>query len=304
MSTITTILSTDNVGDSRAVINTNFSNLNTDKIEAASADTLTNKTIDADNNTISNLALGAEVTGASTDLTDTANIALLNGTNSWSSLQTFNANALVSGTLPIYRMTDTNGGTNETNWMIWLQSGNLTFSTATDAAPTTNANNAITINRTGTTIDEIQLDATALDFNGTLDVSGEAKFNNNIDLGGTGLIETFTAATGGVSAGNLCYLNGSGEMATADASAESTADTVIAIALENISAASTGSFLLFGTYTTTGLTAGANYYVSETAAAITATAPTTSGAVVRIVGTAISTTKLLFNPSTSYIVLA
>ena len=34
MSTITTIQSTDAVGDSRSVINTNFDNLNTDKIEA------------------------------------------------------------------------------------------------------------------------------------------------------------------------------------------------------------------------------------------------------------------------------
>jgi hypothetical protein len=33
MSTITTILGTDEVTDSRAVINTNFSNLNTDKAE-------------------------------------------------------------------------------------------------------------------------------------------------------------------------------------------------------------------------------------------------------------------------------
>lgn len=33
MSTITTIASTDAISDSRAVINTNFSNLNTDKLE-------------------------------------------------------------------------------------------------------------------------------------------------------------------------------------------------------------------------------------------------------------------------------
>lgn len=37
MATINTILSTDNVGDSRADINTNFSNLNTDKLEAGDA---------------------------------------------------------------------------------------------------------------------------------------------------------------------------------------------------------------------------------------------------------------------------
>jgi len=45
MSTITEISASDKISDSRDVINTNFSNLNTDKVEPSSTETLTNKTL-------------------------------------------------------------------------------------------------------------------------------------------------------------------------------------------------------------------------------------------------------------------
>jgi microcystin-dependent protein len=48
MSTITTILSTDHITDSRAVINTNFGNLNTDKIETSVLDTDTSLAANSD----------------------------------------------------------------------------------------------------------------------------------------------------------------------------------------------------------------------------------------------------------------
>lgn len=56
MATITSLGASDDGATSRTTINTNFTNLNTDKIEAASSDTLTNKSINSDNNTITNIA--------------------------------------------------------------------------------------------------------------------------------------------------------------------------------------------------------------------------------------------------------
>jgi len=56
MATITSLNSTDTGSVSRPVINTNFDNLNTDKIEADSTEALTNKTINTSGNTITVVA--------------------------------------------------------------------------------------------------------------------------------------------------------------------------------------------------------------------------------------------------------
>ena len=55
MAIITALQSTDTGAESLTILNTNNANLNTDKIEAADTVTLTNKSIDADNNPITNL---------------------------------------------------------------------------------------------------------------------------------------------------------------------------------------------------------------------------------------------------------
>ena len=129
---------------------------------------------------------------------------------------------------------------------------------------------------------------------------GTYGLGGNLKLGGNAITEDLTAGEA-LSAGDLCYLSTDGMMWKADASAESTSITLLAIATETISANATGTFLLFGSYTTSGLTAGDIMYVSETAGAMTNTAPSTSGSVVRIVGYALSTTVLFFNPDNSYI---
>lgn len=122
----------------------------------------------------------------------------------------------------------------------------------------------------------------------------------NLNLNAKGIIETLTAGEALV-AGDLCYLNTDGKMWKASASAESTCSTLLAIALGSIAADSTGEFLLFGSFGISGLTAGDKLYVSETAGTFTNVAPTTTGTIVRIIGYALSTTRLFFNPDKTYI---
>jgi hypothetical protein len=104
-------------------------------------------------------------------------------------------------------------------------------------------------------------------------------------------------------AGDVCYLKSDNKYWKADADAEATASTELRMALASISADATGVFLRVGPYTTTGLTVGP-YYVSTTPGAITATAPSGSGDIVRLVGMARSSTNLYFDPDQTYLELA
>lgn len=101
--------------------------------------------------------------------------------------------------------------------------------------------------------------------------------------------------TVGGSNADAVYLSGSLTWSQADASAEATIDTMIAIRI------SATEVLTHGVYTTSGLTAGSIYYISETSGAITTTAPTTSGAIVRSIGYALSTTELFVDPDKTYV---
>lgn len=71
MSTITDILNTDSPSSSIGAINTNFDNLNTDKIEANDVRTLTNKSIDGDTNTITDLGVSSFKSNAKSGLDTT-----------------------------------------------------------------------------------------------------------------------------------------------------------------------------------------------------------------------------------------
>jgi len=86
-----------------------------------------------------------------------------------------------------------------------------------------------------------------------------------------------------------------------DANAEATSKGLVLMAIDTITADNTGTFLVKGKYTTSGLTAADVMYLSATAGAITNTAPSGSGDIVRIIGYALSTTVLYFNPDKSYL---
>ncbi|PCJ55326.1 MAG: hypothetical protein COA79_21020 [Planctomycetota bacterium] len=112
--------------------------------------------------------------------------------------------------------------------------------------------------------------------------------------------------TAGVSliSGDWCYRSESdGKMYKTDASAESTSKGLISVCTETISINNTGAFRLVDDFTTTGLTADREYFLSTTAGAITSTKPTGSSEIVRSVGYSTSTTNLHVKISTTYIEL-
>lgn len=108
-----------------------------------------------------------------------ADTAKLDVTNIWTNTQRY------SSAQPRIDYEETDGPSNEKVWTQRFNSGNAVRSASNDAF----ASEVIfeLIQRTGTTIDEIEWNATAFDFNGTMDVSG------GITVGANAVL---TAATG------------------------------------------------------------------------------------------------------------
>lgn len=117
--------------------------------------------------------------------------------------------------------------------------------------------------------------------------------------GGTVAFDAQTITGNGgeaIVAGNLVYFKTSDqEWYLTDADTAATVEGVqlgIALGTGSDGVAISGGIQISGTYTTSGLTAGALYYAGNTAGAISSSAGTTS----QIIGLALSTTKLLLIP--------
>lgn len=128
-----------------------------------------------------------------------------------------------------------------------------------------------------------------------LDASG--KLDSTVLPAGTGSDSKTMTAGEALSAGDLVYINGSGQALKADANA--IAKAAVGFVLTSISNGATGTVYFEGTVTgLTSLTPGARYFLSTTPGAITTTAPTGTADIVQQVGFAVSSTELSFDPGT------
>lgn len=109
------------------------------------------------------------------------------------------------------------------------------------------------------------------------------------------------AASNGGSLGKIGYVNSSGTITLADASAEATSKGQLVMYTNTIAASAKGVFLEEGLVVTSGLTPGDTLYLSETTGDYTNTPPSTAGTIVRVIGYALSATLLKFKPSDAYI---
>lgn len=114
---------------------------------------------------------------------------------------------------------------------------------------------------------------------------------------------TFNAG-GSITKFQLVYLNNSAQWVQADADAESTTQGFLAIALETdtvgnpLKVALPGSFVRDDSW---AWTVGALLYASTTAGSLTETQPTGTNDVIRIVGYAVASNIIYFNPSGSFV---
>lgn len=152
----------------------------------------------------------------------------------------------------------------------------------------------------------VNTNGTQQEYSGITSSAGAGSSGEIPALDGTGKLDTsfmpvgvgadsITAIAGeALSAGDLVYFNGTGQVLKADATSITKAARGYVISAVSNGASATVFFDDSNTGLS-GLTAGSTYYLSATPGAATTTAPTTSGQIVQEVGFATSATNLRVN---------
>ena len=144
---------------------------------------------------------------------------------------------------------------------------------------------------TGINTSEIQIAGVAKSF---FNDNASPVLAGNLDLSTYGVVIGSQTVSTDAATGDIVRFDGSSWTA-ADASASTSADGFIGLKTAS------DTVLVKGSYTTSGLVAGNTYYLSTVAGETTDTAPSSSGEIVRILGYALSTTRIYFDPDKSYI---
>lgn len=152
----------------------------------------------------------------------------------------------------------------------------------------------------------VNANGTQQEYSGITTSAGAGSSGEVPVLDGTGKLDTtfmpvgigadsVTATAGeALSAGDMVYFNGTGQVLKADATSITKAARGYVISAVSNGASATVYFDDSNTGLS-GLTAGSTYYLSATPGASTTTAPTTSGHIVQEVGFATSATNLRVN---------
>lgn len=130
----------------------------------------------------------------------------------------------------------------------------------------------------------------ALDSNG--------KFHTSLLPTGIGTPSYVGTAGEALSAGDFVYVDSSGEVRKADASASGASKVAVGFVLEAVSSGNNATVYLEGNNDAlSSLTAGTRYFLSASSpGAVTTTAPSTAGHVVQYIGVAINATTIAFDP--------
>ena len=107
-----------------------------------------------------------------------------------------------------------------------------------------------------------------------------------------------------LAAGDLVVLFTDGLLWKADSTTETYAKSLVGIAAVDIAVGKSGTVLLEGLWTTTGLTTGVPYYISETGGEWTTASPYTSGSISRVIGYSLSPTQMYFSPDRTWLEIA
>ena len=130
--------------------------------------------------------------------------------------------------------------------------------------------------------------------------------NPTVDHSAVGIIDDGTAGEA-LAIGDLCYFKSDGKFWKCDADAETTSKGLLALATAAIAADALGVFLFYGKYRDDSwawATIGAELFISVTPGNPTATKPSGTGDIVRIVAHVVTADILFFNPSQTYLELS